>query len=563
MRAQNGKVKLVKINIDENQTLASQLRVQSIPTVYAFRDGRPLDGFQGAQPESAIKAFVERLLGEEAAMDAATAIDAADKALEAGDLQAAAEVYAAVLQQDPQNVAALAGLARCYLKSGDTARAEQTLGLVPPDKRDSGPVASVRAALDLAKMAGKAGDTAKLEAKVEAEPANHQARIDYAMALAAGGKKSEALDQLLESRPPRPQMERGGGAQAAGAAVRGLGAEGRGHPGGPPAPVVDPVLLTTDNRGATRLVTIAERYRSPADLPQPSPVFPLRRAILLPRAMLPLNVFEPRYLAMLDDVMSTSRVLAIVQPADGEGRIAAGQVGRAAPRRLRRPRHRLSGAGRRAACHLAHRHRPLHARERGRHSQALSPLPHELRALPRRFPAAAARTRSTARASSTRSRPIWTPTRCAPTGRRSPRPPTSGWSTRWPSSPPTARRRSRPCSRPRPEDPSRGAGGAGRDGARPPVPAAARAPPCNDGGAPWLRSRREPARRGPARVDARLLEILVCPRTKTSLVYDEARQELISRAARLAFPIRDGIPIMLEEEARQLDDDELRTLGRR
>jgi len=199
VRAQNGKVKLVKINVDENQTLASQLRVQTLPTVYAFRDGRPLDGFQGAQPESAIKAFVERLLGEEAAMDAATAIDAADKALEAGDLQAAAEVYAAVLQQDPQNVAALAGLARCYLKRGDTARAEQTLGLVPPDKRDSGPVASVRAALDLAKMAGKAGDTAKLEAKVAAEPANHQARIDLAMALAAGGKKSEALDQLLEA----------------------------------------------------------------------------------------------------------------------------------------------------------------------------------------------------------------------------------------------------------------------------------------------------------------------------------------------------------------------------
>jgi putative thioredoxin len=132
-------------------------------------------------------------------MDAAAAIEAADKALEAGDLQGAAEVYAAVLQQDPQNVAALAGLARCYLKSGDVARAEQTIGLVPPDKRESGPIASVRAALDLAKMAAKAGDTGKLHAKVAAEPANHQARIDYAMALAAGGKKAEALDQLLEA----------------------------------------------------------------------------------------------------------------------------------------------------------------------------------------------------------------------------------------------------------------------------------------------------------------------------------------------------------------------------
>ena len=160
VRAQGGKVRLVKINIDENQTIANQLRIQSIPTVYAFRDGRPLDGFMGAQPESAVKAFVERLLGEEAALDVAAAIEAADKALEAGDLQGAAEVYAGVLQQDPQNIGALAGLAKCYLKSGDVARAEQTIALVPPDKRETAAVASVRAALDLAKLAGKTGDTA-------------------------------------------------------------------------------------------------------------------------------------------------------------------------------------------------------------------------------------------------------------------------------------------------------------------------------------------------------------------------------------------------------------------
>jgi putative thioredoxin len=199
VRSHGGKVRLVKVNIDENQTLANQLRIQSIPTVYAFRDGRPLDGFQGAQPESAIKAFVERLLGEEAAVDAAAALMAADQALEAGDLQGAAEIYAALLQADPQNAGALAGLARCYLKSGDVARAEQTLALVPPDKREAGPVAGVRAALDLAKLAGKAGDADKLKARVEAEPANHQARIDYAMALAASGRKTEAAEQLLES----------------------------------------------------------------------------------------------------------------------------------------------------------------------------------------------------------------------------------------------------------------------------------------------------------------------------------------------------------------------------
>jgi len=199
VRSHKGKVRLVKINIDEHPGIAGQLRVQSIPTVYAFRDGRPLDGFMGAQPESAVKAFIERLLGEDAGDDAAAAIEAADQALEAGDLQGAAEVYAAILQQDAQNVAAIAGLAKCYLKSGDIERAEQTIGLVPPDKREAAPVAGVRAALDLARMAAKAGDAGKLEAKVKAEPANHQARIDYALALTAGGKKTEAVEQLLES----------------------------------------------------------------------------------------------------------------------------------------------------------------------------------------------------------------------------------------------------------------------------------------------------------------------------------------------------------------------------
>jgi putative thioredoxin len=194
-----GRVRLVKVNVDQNQTLAAQLQIRSIPTVYAFRDGRPLDGFQGAQPEGSVRAFIERLLGEEAALDAAAAIAEADQALEAGDPYAAAEVYAAVLQSDPQNAAALAGLAKCYLRSGDVARAEQTLELVPPDKRESGPVASVRAALELAKVAGKAGDTDKLRAKVDANPADHQARIDYAVALAAAGQKAEAAEQLLES----------------------------------------------------------------------------------------------------------------------------------------------------------------------------------------------------------------------------------------------------------------------------------------------------------------------------------------------------------------------------
>ena len=111
-----GKVRLVKINVDEHPGIAGQLRVQSLPTVYAFRDGRPLDGFMGAQPESAIRAFVDRLVGEEAEADVATVLATAEQALEEGDVQAAAEIFAAVLQEHKQNPAALAGLARCYLQ---------------------------------------------------------------------------------------------------------------------------------------------------------------------------------------------------------------------------------------------------------------------------------------------------------------------------------------------------------------------------------------------------------------------------------------------------------------
>ena len=199
VRSYGGKVKLVKLNVDQHPSIPGQLRIQSLPTVYAFRDGKPFDGFMGLQPESAIKAFIDRILGDENAADLDAALEAADKSLEAGDLQGAAEVYAAVLQEDQQNVAAIAGLARCYLKSGDVARAEQTLALVPPDKQSAAAVASVRAALDLAKLAGGGVDLAVLEGKIAADPADHQARIDLAMAHAANGDKPKALDQLLEA----------------------------------------------------------------------------------------------------------------------------------------------------------------------------------------------------------------------------------------------------------------------------------------------------------------------------------------------------------------------------
>ncbi len=135
VRSYSGKVRLVKVNVDENQAIAAQLRVQSLPTVYAFRDGQPVDGFVGVQPESAIKAFIDRLVADDAELGLGDLLKAGEDLFEQGDLQGAAEVFATVLQEDRSNGEALAGLASCYLKSGDLARARQTLALVPPDKQ--------------------------------------------------------------------------------------------------------------------------------------------------------------------------------------------------------------------------------------------------------------------------------------------------------------------------------------------------------------------------------------------------------------------------------------------
>ena len=199
VKAQGGKVRLVKINIDEHPAIAGQLRVQSIPTVYAFKDGRPIDGFQGAQPESAVKEFVQRLVGEDQAADLEQALEEAGKVLEAGDVQTAAEIFAAIIQEDAANIGAIAGLAKCYLKSGDIARAEQTIALVPPDKQASQPAAGVLAAIELAKRGQAGGNSADLQAKVAANPADHQARLDLAVALAAAGDNAGAINELLES----------------------------------------------------------------------------------------------------------------------------------------------------------------------------------------------------------------------------------------------------------------------------------------------------------------------------------------------------------------------------
>lgn len=198
VRSYKGKVRLVKLNVDQHPAIAGQLRVQSLPTIYAFKDGRPVDGFMGAQPESAIRQFIDRLVGDAGADDIAEVLAAADQAVEAGDLQGAAEIYAGVLQEDGQNIQAIAGLAKCYLKSGDIARAEQTLALVPPEKKDAAPIAAVRASIELLNKAGKAGNRRDIEARLNANPADHQARFDLALALATSGDKAGAIDQLLE-----------------------------------------------------------------------------------------------------------------------------------------------------------------------------------------------------------------------------------------------------------------------------------------------------------------------------------------------------------------------------
>jgi len=198
VKSYGGKVRLVKINVDEHPGIAGQLRIQSLPTVYAFRDGRPLDGFMGVQPESAIRTFIDRIVGEEEQADLATVLASAEQALEEGDVQSAAEIFAAVLQEDKQNPAALAGLARCYLQTGDIARAEQTIALVPPDQKNVAAVERVKAALELARKANQTDNRDALAARLAANPADHQARFDLAVALAARGEKEAAVEHLLD-----------------------------------------------------------------------------------------------------------------------------------------------------------------------------------------------------------------------------------------------------------------------------------------------------------------------------------------------------------------------------
>ncbi|AWJ88774.1 co-chaperone YbbN [Azospirillum baldaniorum] len=204
--AAKGKVRLVKIDTDKDPMIASQLRVQSIPAVYAFFQGRPVDGFMGALPESQVKAFVEKLLklagaaggGEGDILEEALA--QAKEALEAGDTQTASEIYGEILQADPENLNAVAyaGLVRCLIVNDELARAKQMLDKVPEQIAKDKEIAAVRSALEVAEQAANAGPIPELTEKVARNEDDHEARFDLALALFAAGRREAAVDELLE-----------------------------------------------------------------------------------------------------------------------------------------------------------------------------------------------------------------------------------------------------------------------------------------------------------------------------------------------------------------------------
>jgi len=198
VRAAKGKVKLVKMNIDEHPAIPGQMGIQSIPAVIAFVNGQPADGFMGALPESQVTAFIERLTKDRIGGAAQDLLKEAETELAQGNPAGAAEIYAELLAEEPGNVPALAGLARAYFETGALDRAKQMLAQVPEQKRNDPAVAAVRSAIELAEQAKAVGPISELEQKVAANPLDHQARFDLALALNAQGQREQALDQLLE-----------------------------------------------------------------------------------------------------------------------------------------------------------------------------------------------------------------------------------------------------------------------------------------------------------------------------------------------------------------------------
>jgi len=197
VRAARGAVKLVKMNIDDHPEVAGQLRVQSIPAVFAFKKGQPVDGFMGALPESQLRAFIEKLVGEVGPSPAEELTAAGLAALDEKDLAHAAQFFAQALQAEPGLPAAIAGLARCYIESGDLDRARQTLALVRPDGKNDPAITAAQASLSLAEKTADLGDAAQFKARLEADPKDHEARFNLALVLNAKGDREGAVDELL------------------------------------------------------------------------------------------------------------------------------------------------------------------------------------------------------------------------------------------------------------------------------------------------------------------------------------------------------------------------------
>lgn len=199
VRAANGAVRMVKLNIDENPEIATQMRIQSIPAVYAFKDGRPVDGFVGAVPESQIKQFVQRLGGGGGGPSPVEeAMAMAKTAAQGGDHGTAAAIYAQVIQHDPGNAEALGGLARAMVGRGELDQARQVLDSAPKDVANNPEIAAARSALDVAEQAQKAmGSTGELSARLVQNPDDHEARFELATALFGAGQREEAVDELL------------------------------------------------------------------------------------------------------------------------------------------------------------------------------------------------------------------------------------------------------------------------------------------------------------------------------------------------------------------------------
>lgn len=202
VNAAGGKVRLAKINVDENQSIASQMQVQSIPTVYAFIDGKPVDAFQGSIPASELKKFIDDLIAKAPAAEGdglEDAIAAAEEMLDAGDAADAAATFAAILEEDATCLPAIAGLARAYLLMEDLPQARATIELTPAGKESDPRITAVRAQIDLMEASAELGETAEFEERLEKDPNDHQARLDLAVALAASGNNEVAVDHLLEA----------------------------------------------------------------------------------------------------------------------------------------------------------------------------------------------------------------------------------------------------------------------------------------------------------------------------------------------------------------------------